>query len=216
MKKIISIMLSFAMIIAAVPCMAFADEAESHVNWDDFYFTNQPQYLTTEYGEAFSLSVEVNVPEGAEITGYQWYYNDGINRLCEGCNSPTLTVNEGDPYYPAKDIYGNQRVKYHCVVTAAEKDSEGNVISSGEITSKNSSAVTERTFLGSTVHVLVNPWSMAFSATVMAVGMSFGAALPFSPLIFIAVLVMGFFDSIDDVINPQEMYDFAASSLEFT
>jgi len=66
MKKLLSICLAGLMLFG-FGAEAMAEEGESTVDWDDFYIVTQPRELTVPYGESFTLSVEVNIPEGARI-----------------------------------------------------------------------------------------------------------------------------------------------------
>jgi len=71
------------------------------VNWDDFYIITQPpKNLYVKRGESFTLSVEVNIPEGVEVT-YQWYaYETPSDRPIAGATAPSLQLGPGEAYYP--------------------------------------------------------------------------------------------------------------------
>jgi len=68
MKKLLSLVLTLALAAGlAVPAMAAADDVP--------VITVQPQNVAVQPGEAFTLSVEANVPNGERV-GYQWYYHN--------------------------------------------------------------------------------------------------------------------------------------------
>ena len=64
-KIVLRFLLAFALTLALTVSAAAG-------NWDDFRITRDLQDRTIHYNERFTLSVEVNVPEGAQVE-YQWY-----------------------------------------------------------------------------------------------------------------------------------------------
>ena len=106
-KRIFATLLTFALALSlALPTMAA-------VNWDDFRITKQPQGLTIKEGESFTLSVGVNVPDGAEVV-YQWECDGSI---IEGATAPELTIGPGDRYYPEFNRIGGVTVSFKCSIT---------------------------------------------------------------------------------------------------
>ena len=120
MKKLLSPILALVLTLAlalslALPAMA-EGEPEPEVNWDDFTIITQPKDLTIKYGESFTLSVEVNVPDGVAVIYTWWRYSDGS--LIDGATGPTLQLSFDEPLYPqASYPYQNATAWYSCTVT---------------------------------------------------------------------------------------------------
>ena len=91
---------------------AEAPVTASDVNWDDFYIITQPpRDLYVKRGESFTLSVEVNIPDGVEVT-YEWY-STGFSGLIEGATAPALQLKPGDSDYPkAIPLAANYNYRY--------------------------------------------------------------------------------------------------------
>jgi len=127
MKKLISALLALVMVsglFAAMPLTASA--AESTVNWDDFYIVTQPQGRTIKRGDTFTLSFEVNVPDGVEVE-YQWFgIANGTFKVAT--SEPFLICSPGDEYYPVLDTMFVPKAigsaTYLCTIVGYEKDGD--------------------------------------------------------------------------------------------
>jgi len=143
-KRVLAILLALALGVGLlVPALA-AVEPPSSVDWDEFYITVQPQSQTIPYKADVILSIEVNVPEGVEVS-YQWgcilgSFNDGdppwpgfpISRLPDETEA-ILHLSTDDPNYPRpSELYPTKSSSgwYICAILGNELDEDGNVISS--------------------------------------------------------------------------------------
>ena len=145
MKKAISVLLA-AILALGLGAPAAAEQAEetlaaqSSVNWDDFYIVAQPEDMTVNYGEDLVFSVEVNVPDGVEVT-YQWYANSLY--LLSDANGPIFTCSSNHSFYPRlyrtsgfmNPLYEEGWWYYYCKIVGEEKDDGGNILSSKELIS---------------------------------------------------------------------------------
>ncbi len=202
-KRILSVFLSIILALGAFSLNAFAEEMPaSNVDWSEFYITAQPKRSTViDYGESFTLSVEVHIPVGVEVA-YQWYpYYEGYVEKVEGFTAQTVTIDKDNPYYPRFSLFGLQKSGFFCEITGMEKDENGNVISIRSINSESAIVKTQMSVLSEALYVMIQPWEVALNAVLLVTGMSYGAAIPFTPLIFIAGLFLGFFGSLKYVIT---------------
>ncbi|MCL2495562.1 MAG: hypothetical protein FWE98_07935 [Oscillospiraceae bacterium] len=128
MKKPLALLLALALAFALALPAVFAEEGEtqSQVNWDDFYIVTQPQNQTVKYGENFTLTVEVNVPDGVEVE-YFWsniYRNYGYRTT-----EPMILVGPDLSLYPMREAshYFNLQasVTYTCKITVGIRDDNG-------------------------------------------------------------------------------------------
>ena len=108
--------------------IAEAPVSASAFNWEDFYFiTDLPQDLYVKRNKSFTLSVEVNIPDGVEVT-YQWYV--GVDRTyvpIEGATASTLQLGPDDDSYPKAENPHSQIVEagsrqsyFYCEITAID------------------------------------------------------------------------------------------------
>jgi len=134
------------------------------VNWDDFRITKQPQDLTIKHGDSFTLSVEVNIPDGVEVE-YRWQRGSSY---IEGATAPELHLRTDDSFYPEFSRLGGDLADYVCDIIGYEKDAVGNVISSRSLRSDRVRAGTERTSLGKLLDVTIAPFGYAFTMVVMS------------------------------------------------
>jgi len=189
---LITLVLTFGLAVPAV--LAQDVQVQSTVNWSDFYIITQPQPQTILYGESFTLSVEVNVPDGV-VVEYQWRRSlfggseSGSLRISDGTNS-TLQRSHADSHYPAR----NDFLIYYCVITAYEKDANGEVISSRTLTSERARVTTyvERTFWDAIFGITIAPFIIAGALTMTGIVISFGLAIPLAPIMFLGTLIYGF------------------------
>jgi len=82
--------------------------------------------VTARQGESFTLRVDVNAPEGVEVS-YRWGKSGGTT--IEDETGPELHVAYGGPNYP-KALYPYWIAKeyYSCHITLVEKDAQGNTV----------------------------------------------------------------------------------------
>jgi len=124
-KKLLTLLLALALGLGLGAPAAFA---QTTVDWDDFYILTQPQAAIVPYGSSFTLSVEVNVPEGVKVVSYVW--RPYIGTLGAGTGS-VLHLSPGDYAYPeAYRPYLAATEYYHCIITAVEEDANGNPVGS--------------------------------------------------------------------------------------
>jgi len=173
-KRILAALLTLTLALSlALPTMAA-------VNWDDFRIAKQPQGLTIKEGESFTLSVEVNVPDGVEVA-YQWSIS---TKRIENATTPELHLGPDDPYYPENSPLGGASTDYICDITAYEKDGGGNVISKRYLISDRVRVTTERSFWGKLLDVTIAPFGYAFSAVIVA-----PVFIPIFPLAYLGFLI---------------------------
>jgi len=122
-----------ALLLALALAFGLSLPALAAVNWDDFYIITQAQDLYVKHGESFTLSVEVNIPDGIDRVTYQWC-REYTNRI-EGATEATLQLSPGDPDYPQSSFFdyvntnyspgpgGSHRAYYYCLITAYPEDS---------------------------------------------------------------------------------------------
>jgi len=194
-KRILATLLTLALALTlALPTMAAVD-------WDEFRITarylNGTRFssILIKQGDSFTLSVEVNVPDGIDEVTYQWsWYRDGGSRgTIEGATTSELCLSPSDSYYPEHQYMGADSTSYHCKITAYEKGSLGNDVSSQWLDAPFSVYV-ERTPLDKIRDITVTPFVYAFGGTVSLISMTMGLLFPVSPLIFLGLLVYGFFE----------------------
>ena len=190
-KRILAVLLTLVLALGlAMPAMAA-------VNWNEFRITRQPQNQTIRYGDSFTLSVEVNVPEGV-VVSFQWQLADGGVLPVETANSAELQLSPGDPGYPAQNFSGT----FRCVITAYEKDDDGNVISDKTLTSETVRVMVttegeiERSFWERVYSVTIWPFVYATMFTLYGIMLSMGLLIPLAPFYFLFFLVDGFIEGI--------------------
>ena len=181
-KKLLAILLTLALTLTLAAPAAFADEegTEPAINWDDFYITAQPpEELSLPFGSDITLRVEVNAPEGTEVT-YQWLVS------AEGASGQELRLSPGDSSYPrAAQPYSRASAAYYCTITAVELNEDGEAVDSRTLTTWASvviSAEREKTFWDTVKEKLTNIWR-----TMQALGLMI--ALPFAILVQFAGVI---------------------------
>jgi len=178
-----------AVFLALVLTLGLALPAMAAVNWDAFMFTQRPKDITIKYGDSFTLSAEVRVPEGAEVE-YQWYYFSGRSVLIENATTKELHLDPDSPFYPQNERLGGASANYICGVTAHEIDDANNT----RQVSASAYVTIERTALGKLYDLTIAPFVYAFGGTVGLISMTMGIALPVSPVAFIFFLIYGFIE----------------------
>jgi len=189
-KRMLATLLTFALALSlALPTMAA-------VNWNEFRIVKKTLDLDINHGERFTLSVEVNVPDGVEEVEYQWEYRSYLSAtgLIENATSPELTIEADSPYYPGSNKLGSGKhggtwAEYRCQVTAYEKDNGGNIISSRVITSNYVRVTRTRTFQEKLYSVILEPWARAFGGLAVYLSLSWFTLLPVSPVLFLGLLI---------------------------
>jgi len=193
-KKLLALLLSLALVFA-VSAPAFADEieieseitAQDEINWDDFYIISQTPRTVIEYGESCVLSVEVNVPEGAEVT-YQW-----IRWWYEVLPVPekaTMTVSPGDLIYPGKPNFRNsESIAVECKITgyaigAQHIPENARTISSGNIVVEFTNTVDTRNTWQRILDFILHTLSLSVQLIVgtVVVGFQWAAFWLFAPI----------------------------------
>ena len=156
-KRILATLLTLALALSlTLPAMAVVD-------WDEFRITKQPQDLTIKNGDSFTLSVEVNIPDGVEVE-YRWQRDSSY---IEGATAPELHLRTGDSFYPEFSRLGGDLADYVCDIIGYEKDAVGNVISSRSLRSDRVRVGTERTALGKLFDVTIGPIGYALISPVL-------------------------------------------------
>lgn len=182
-KRILASLVTLAlMFLLALPSMAA-------VNWDEFKFTEMPKDITIKYGDSFTLSVEVKVPDGA-VVEYQWYCRTGESGsavVMENETSRELHLSPGDVFYPSDERLGGASVNYGCEITAYDRDSE-----TSKYLGCSADVFTKRTALGKLYDLTVTPFVYAFESSVAILSMTMGILLPAVPLVFLGALIYGF------------------------
>ena len=143
-KRMLAALLALILALGlALPAMAAGPQ--SAINWDDFYIITQPQNLTVAHGESFTLSVEVNVPDGVTVT-YQWFSTQiGMaTNAISGATQPVLTLSPDNPHYPiAFRPYQSTRASYIVHITAIAEDNDGNIIETRTLDSSRASVTVQ-------------------------------------------------------------------------
>ena len=135
LARLLTLALTFALILALAAPAAFAQEAQSPsaVNWDDFYVIAKPQSISVPYNAGFTLSVQVNIPKGVEVEYYWFAAGFGNGQIG---NAVDLYCSPGDYTYPGNSgtalLYRGKggTGTYRCIITGIERDGSGNEISS--------------------------------------------------------------------------------------
>jgi hypothetical protein len=180
MKKLLATLLTLALALSlALPAMAA-------VNWDEFRITKQPQDLTIKHGDSFTLSVEVNVPDGVHEVTYQWY-NKSLNPI-ENATSSELHFRPDDSYYPTDSRLGGSQAEFQVWITAYIKNADDVVVVVRRILSNTVSVQTERTALGKFLDVTIAPFGYAFSSVIATAPVS----VPLFPLAYLYWLVLAY------------------------
>ena len=134
-KRMLAFVLALVLLLG-FGAVASAEEAPPAINWDEFYIITQPpEEQTIAFGESFTLSVEVNVPEGVTRVTYQWRRSGGnITDATEA----VLTLSPDCPGYPrAQRPYLPATEHYRVIITAVVEEAEyGDVIETRTLTSQ--------------------------------------------------------------------------------
>jgi len=176
-KRILATLLTLAL------ALTLALPAAAAVDWNEFRITKQPQDMTIKYGDSFTLSVEVDVPDGVEVE-YQWYRGSKI----EGATDSSLHGTPSDPYYPEYSSLGGDNEIFECWITAYEKDADGNVISWDRICTGSIHVYAERTALGKVYDVTIGPFGYAFTMVVMSPALAI-----FFPISYLGCLIYSYY-----------------------
>ena len=197
-KRLLSLLLTLILAFGLAVPAVFAqeeDDPRSTVNWDDFYIVTQPQQeQSIKKGESFTISFDVHVPEGVEVT-YEWYgIADGFFKMTTA--GPALVCNPGDTQYPVLDstLLPNAvgSASYGCWITCREKDGD-EVISEKQlpidkvaVEMKGSIGDLLLSFLNAPIIGLMGPFT-----AIMPALMSGGITYPFLLVYFTLVMPIG-------------------------
>lgn len=194
MKHIFSVFLAVCllaglMVVGAVPALAA-------VNWDDFYIiTQSTEALTVPFGTAFTLSVEVNIPAGAEVT-YQWgqvIRGRPYSYKMEDATEPVFKCSAGDygyPNAPSGAPYAEQSKEYACTITAVEKDGSGNVVDSAVFVTQGVTVTVLAEREATRWEAFRDRWLTGpLFATVAVCAATYGIAIPVAPIIWLYFLI---------------------------
>jgi len=173
-KRLLAVLLTLALALAlAVPAFAAVD-------WDDFYIITQP----VRSGEGwYTLSVEVNVPDGVDVE-YQWYC---YGRAVKGATESIFVCSPND--YPGGVIAADS-FTYTCSITGYEKDGD-EIVSEKTLTSHGVVVRFEVTKWQSLLRLLVLPLKGGVAAAM-------GGFFLFSPLYFLIGYIFMFIAVIND------------------
>jgi len=84
-----------------------------------------PRTVYVKRGESFTLTVEVEIPEGVDEVTYQWYYFGSVK--VAGATSNTLLLSPDDAEYPKRQFYysvtGANSESYTCRIAAIDTES---------------------------------------------------------------------------------------------
>ena len=126
-KKLLALLLTLALALGlALPAMA--------ISRNDITITGPTEPVP--FGEAFTLSVAVNIPAGTEIVSYRWQISyEGSARIEDETDS-ILHATPDDTHYPkASAPYSSASCHYSCAVSFVEKDADGNIVNTSTINS---------------------------------------------------------------------------------
>jgi len=183
-KRILAALLTLALALTlALPAAAITRDAITLTGPD------QP----VPYGESFTLSVSVDLPDGVEVESYQW----GWQKQIDGATGPSLTVTPDDEFYPEADKpYSSARRRYWCRITFVEKDTDGNVIDTVMIAG-NDIDVTVAPERGIRFGELLKESCTSGFAFILASSVLSGYILvPFFPITFLIGFFLRFFHAI--------------------
>ena len=178
-KKLLAILLTLALALTLAAPAAFADEEATKpaINWDDFYITSQPpEELSLPFGSDITLRIEVNAPEGTEVT-YQWLVSAEEN------SGQELRLSPGDFSYPKSAPYNRASAAYYCTITAVELNEDGEAVDSRTLTTRTAvvlSAEREKTIWDTIKEKLSSVWYI-----IQAFGFFF-IVVPFGVLVQLA------------------------------
>jgi len=199
----------FALLLALLLALglaapAMAASAAQAVNWGAFRIIEEPQSQTIPNGESFTLSVEVNIPDGVEVE-YQWYWTEPrtvfnmsgykFTSPIPNATAPEVQLKPGDAEYPVISYTynpGERFGEYYCQISAYEKDGSGAVVARRDLESETVRVDVLRSAGEKVYGVTLEPFAIAFMQTVLLNVWTFLMALPFSPIIFLYYLAGAF------------------------
>jgi hypothetical protein len=179
------------MLLTFTLALSFALPAMAAVNWDEFRIANQPQDLTIKHGDSFTLSVEVNVPDGVELE-YRWRRMSGGSKYIENATTSELHISPDDSsYYPQNSRLGGggDSVDFNCEIIPYVMGAAGRVKMTQYVLRSNTVSVqTERTVLGKILDVTVAPFWYAFGGVMATPAVS----IPLFPFAYLYWLVLAY------------------------
>jgi len=132
-KPLLALFLALALCFSILALPASAEdeppaEEPAAVNWDDFYFTVQPESQEGAYGTKFTLTAEVHLPEGVTQVYYSWSPSGGLLP-----SSQTFVVAPRDEHYPGIWFQSGSG-RFHCQVRAYGEDGTARYFTSEDAT----------------------------------------------------------------------------------
>lgn len=193
-KRLLALLLTLALAFGLTAPIAFAQD-QSLVDWDDFYAVGQLQPFSqfVSYGDSFTVSAEVNIPDGVDEVVYRWYRDWDNGVLIEGAAGPALRLGPKDSAYPSSKATlaagsqsGSRQDSYYCEIIAYEKDGGGAVIAHETRRSSNAYVRVEGSFWQKLYSVTVEPFAFAAMMSAFSSVYSLGLWLPLIPFAFAA------------------------------
>lgn len=146
------------------------------------------------FGQAFTLRVAVDLPDGTEVVAYQWWCDKSGGYRIDGATDADLYVTLGDACYPeAYKPYYPARRNYACIVTFAEKDTVGNVINTFTLTSQDVRIDMNQERKRNFGEILKDSFEEGGAFVAMSSVMSGFFLLPFFPVTFVIGFFLAFF-----------------------
>jgi len=116
-KRILALLLALALALSLALPAAAVEPLD--------LISRPPGTLYVKRGESFTLTVEVDIPEGVDEVTYQWYYFGSVK--VAGATSNTLLLSPGDEEYPKNHVYysvtGATSERYTCRIAAIDSES---------------------------------------------------------------------------------------------
>ena len=188
MKKLLALLLS-ALLVFGLSAPAAA------VSRDDITITGPEEPVP--YGESFTLRASVNLPDGVEVASYQWRYFSNSDHRIDGATDAALRVALGDASYPeASAPYWPAMRNYGCDVTFAEKDTDGSVINTFTLSSRDVRVNIARERKMNFGEILKESFETGLGFVAMTSVLSGYLLLPFFPVTFLIGFFLCFFDLI--------------------
>jgi len=218
-NRVLALLLSLALALSfALPAFAedeepvFAETEAQAVDWADFRIITQPQDQTVKYKESFTLSVEVNIPEGVEVE-YQWYAG---NSKIDGATESVLQCAFGDSQYPYNGGFLNDMMRiflnpnldafYYCKVTGYAKDMD-EILSDKKLESESAKVtmpISDSIWM-KLLSVFIGPFLVLSVFTLIFGTFTMGAAWLLAPIIipvgYVVILIPLLFAFLYDALN---------------
>jgi len=117
-KCMLALLLTLALVLSFALPVAAAVEPLNVIS-------QPPSTVYVKRGESFTLTVEVEIPEGVDEVTYQWRYIGSVK--VAGATSNTLLLSPGDAEYPKRQYYysvtGANSERYSCRIAGIDSES---------------------------------------------------------------------------------------------